>query len=151
MQHCQIVLGLLLIPGGDAAELLQPVDCPLHQIALPVQSPVERTSASFVGFTGDGVANSPSPEIGSNPAAAVPFVATDPMGLDAGTATPGASHLPLSHQLLEYAGLVPLTRGQHECHRLALTLDPQVDFGPEPSPGTAQRLIALPLFAPAAC
>ena len=111
MQHCQIVLGLLLIPGGDSAKLLQPVDCSLHQTALPVQRPVERTSATFVGFSGDGVTNSPPSEIGPNPAAAVPFVAADPLRLDAGTATPGASHLPLSHQLLEHAGLVPPTPG----------------------------------------
>ena len=146
-----IVFGFLLIPGGDSAELLEPVDCPLHQIALPVQGPVERTGASFVGFPGDGVANSPPSEIGPNPATAVPFVAADPLGLDAGTATPGASYRSLGHQLFEHAGLVPLTRGQHECHRLALTLDSQMDFGPEPSPGTAQRLITVPLFAPAAC
>ena len=151
MQHRQIVFGLLLIPGGDSAELLQPVDGPLHQIALPVQGTVERASAPLIGFPRDGAANSPPPEPGSNPAAAVPFVAADPPGLDTGTATPGAFHLPFGHQLFERAGLVPLTRGQHQGQRLALTLDPQMDFGPEPSPGTSQRLIALPLFAPAAC
>ena len=118
MQHCQIVFGLLLIPGGDSTELLQPVDCPLHQIALPVQGPVERTGASFVDFPRDGVANSPPSEIGPNPAAAVPFVAADPLGLDAETATPGGSHRSLSHQLFEHAGLVPLTWGQHECHMM---------------------------------
>ena len=151
MEHRQVVLGLLLIPGGDATELLQPVDGPFHQIALPVQGPVERTVAPFIGFPRDGVANPSPSEIGPDPATAVSFVAADSLRLDAGTATPGASHLPLGHQLFEHDGFVPLTRGQHDGYRLALTLDPQMDFGPEPSPGTAQGLITLPLFAPAAC
>ena len=146
-----MVFGLPLVPGGDSAELLQPVDRPLHEIALPVEDPVERTPASFIGFPRDSVANSPPSEIASNPAAAVPFVAADPPGLDTGTATPGAFHLPLGHQLLEHPGLMSLTRDQHKGRRLALALDPQMDFGPEPSPGTAQLLISLPLFAPAAC
>ena len=76
----EIDLGLLLIPGGDSTELLQPVDGPLHQIALPVQGPVEGTGASFVNFPRDGVTNSPRSETGPNPAAAVPFVATYPLG-----------------------------------------------------------------------
>ena len=120
MQHCQIVFGLLLVPADDSTELLQPVDCPLHQIALPVQGLVEGTGTSFVDFPRYGVANSPPSEIGPNPAAAVPFVAADPLGLDSGTAILGASHRSL---------------GQHECYWLTLTGDSQMDFGPEPSPG----------------
>ena len=117
--------------------MLQPVDSPLHQIALPVQGTVERTGASFVDFPRDAIENSLSSEISPNPAAAVPFVAADPLRFDGGTATPGTSPLPLGHQPLEHAGLVPLTRGQHEGHRLALTLDPQMDFGTEPSTDNA--------------
>ena len=148
MQHCQIVLGLLLIPGGDSAELLQPVDCPLHQIALPVQRPVERTGASFIGFPWDGVANSPPSEVGPYPAVAVPFVAADPLGLDAGTATPGAAHRSLSHQLYEHAGLVLLTWGQHECHRLACDPRPSDELWFRTLPGVGPAPDRPPPFCP---
>ena len=35
-----MVFSLLLVPGGNATELLQPVDCPLHQVAHPVQGTI---------------------------------------------------------------------------------------------------------------
>lgn len=66
--------------------------------------------------------------------------------LDTGTAASGTLHSSLDHRLLERAGLVTLTRSQHEYCRVAMALDLQLDFGPEPSSGTAQHLIVLSLL-----
>ena len=132
-----MVFSLLLVPGGNATELLQPVDCPLHQVAHPVQGAVEGAVAPFITFPGDGVTDSPPPEISANLAAAITFIAADSLGSGPGTAPPCSFHRSTSHQLLEHAGLVPLSRGQHEGYRLARPLDPQVDLGAKTAPGAA--------------
>ena len=60
MQHSQVVLTLFLVPRSDSPELLQPVDCTLHQVAFPVQQMVKGAVLPFVPLLGDSVTN-PAP------------------------------------------------------------------------------------------
>ena len=135
MQHSQIVLSLLLVTGGDATELLQPVDRPLHQVTQPIQGTIERDIVSFVAFPRDGVPNASPSEIGANLATTVTLIATDPFGPYTGTTSSLSSYCPATHQLFEYTGLVLLTGCQNEGHRFAGAFDSYMDFGAKTSSG----------------
>lgn len=53
-------------------------------------------------------------------------------------------------QRLELRTAAGLTSGQAKAERVAIPVSLEVDLGREPTPGAAQRLPALPPFAPAA-
>ncbi len=125
MEHGQVVVGSLFVSRGYPAQLFQPVDGPLHQVAQPVQCFIERPSAPLIHFPGDGVTNAPPTEIGADLPAAVPLVATDPLRPYPGMAPPISLYPPQSHQLFEYPGLMLLT------------------------PGSARRPLACPSLPPA--
>ena len=44
-QHPKVVYGAFLIGGGNASELVQPIDQPLHNVPLPIASLVEAPSS----------------------------------------------------------------------------------------------------------
>jgi hypothetical protein len=51
--HCEIVRGTLFVSCGDPSKVLQPVDQPLDDVALPVRLAVEvGLAALLVGITG---------------------------------------------------------------------------------------------------
>ncbi len=137
MQHCQIVLSLLLVTGGDAAKLLQPINRSLYLVAQPVQDSIERAGPPFIYFPGDGVSNPSPPEISANLPAAVPLITADPLGSYPRTATTWPFYHPVGHQLFEHSGLMLLARGQYEGYRLSLTFYSYVDLGSEASLGAA--------------
>ncbi len=80
---CLVGLGGLVVAGGDAAPLFQPVEAAFHHVALLVELLVEgwRASAAaepvadLVGSFGDGVADAPPPEPGADGLGAVALVA----------------------------------------------------------------------------
>ena len=135
MQHCQVVVSPLFVLGRDTLVAIRR-NCFSRLIArltrLRVRyrtrskGPVRRSFGFLGGF--------PPSEIGANLAAAVTFITTDPAGSYTGTATPGSFHIPFGHQPFEYGGLMLLSRGQNEGHRLAPALHSYVDFRSKASP-----------------
>ena len=84
--------------------------------------------------------------------AAIAFIADEPMGAALGPARSPPLDGPRLQERLEDDRLVPLSRGEHKGHQLAAAFGPQVDFGTEPAPATAEGFgLWVPCFAPAAC
>ena len=65
MQHGQIILTLLFVPGGDPSKLLQPINRPLYPIAQSIQHFIERAGAPFIPFPWNGVTDPPPLKIKS--------------------------------------------------------------------------------------
>ena len=147
-----IVRRPLLIPRGDAAELLVAVYESLDLVPLAVNGPVEGAGAMFIRFPGDGDPDAMSPHVLSDPTAAIGLVAHEalrPVFRPAGAA---ALHSALGHELGKEDRFMPLARRQQQRQELAGAVGTEVDFGAEATSAPPERLgLGIPFFAPAAC
>src|SRR6266487_4641290 len=72
--HRQIVHLTLLVAGRDPAELLEPIDRPLHPVTLPVRGLVEAALAGLVGLGRDHRPDPTAPQIPPDARVAVALV-----------------------------------------------------------------------------
>jgi hypothetical protein len=84
------------------AELIEPTDRSLNQIALTVDVAIKSPEMAFITLPWDGVTYAPAMQIGANPPGVVSFVANYPLGTDAGASRTDALDSPLFHERLEY-------------------------------------------------
>ena len=155
-EHREVVDRPFLVAGGDATELLQAVNEPLHDIALPVGVLVEPDS-SLTFLASNDHADPSSAEVAPDLLAAVALVTCDSIWANPWSSVSPPLDCPSFHQGLEHDLLVALARRQQQHHGLAIPLRPDVDLGPEAPLAPSQRLVGIaqaidPLFcAPAAC
>src|SRR5215217_4105775 len=77
-EHGRVVDGALLVPGRDAAELLEAVDQSLDAVALPIGLPVEAGTAGLPLLRRDHRADAAAAQEGADRPAGVGLVARHP-------------------------------------------------------------------------
>ena len=132
---------MLVVAGCDASELFDPVEEPLHEVALPIDPARENERALSVGlrrYVG------PSPSLGG----------LGPDGI-AVVALIGQQDISLTEFVRQRIGLGAvgdLPTGQTEADGAALGVDERVDFARKPATGTSHAtIVSSPLFPVAAC
>src|SRR5215472_8797444 len=133
------VPGRLLVPRGDPPVLLEQVDEPLDLLPLLVQMLVI-IARHFPVLLGRDHRLRPLPPRRLNDRIAVERLVGDER----------PRPVP-SHQRLGPGDVRLLAPRQDELDRVAQGVDEDVDLGAEPAFGTAERLVPLPPFSPAAC
>lgn len=140
MYECEERDAELVIAGGDAPVLLQFVEEPLDQVALPIEPFAEWIQRFSVGFIGD--------------------VGRCPLRLDRSAYPVGVVTLVGEHngsplevlQQISRAGRIVILAGRYqEAERAAFFVDERVDFRGEPASATTHATISTPFFAPEAC
>src|SRR3954462_12564941 len=145
MDHGEVVGRALLVARGNAAELLEPVDQALDEIAASVGSAVEVRLPALVALAWDHRPNVPAPQMAAGLWAIVTLVASRASRPQTGPAPAGATDRPLIQQRLERDLLVPLAAGQHRRDRSAVACGPEVQLDREAALAAAQRLPGLGL------
>ena len=139
MEESQEVPGRLLIPGGDAAILLDQVDEPLHLVPFLIEMLIIGPRLLPV-LLGRDQRLGPAPLDPSHQVIAViPLV---------GDGRPRIEALEQGRALTD---IRRLAGRQDEPHRVAQGVDDDVDLGAESAARSPQRLVAGPPFFPAAC
>ena len=88
MQHGQIALSLLLVPGRYPTKLLQPIDQPLHQVATAVKFSINGSCAPLIALVRNGVSVTSHSQILAGLGETVPFVADEALRADTRPTTP---------------------------------------------------------------
>jgi hypothetical protein len=132
--------------------VLHTIDQAFDSIAQAVDGPIKGAGTIFVAASRDGNAHPVASRILADVLAAVGLVADDAPGSQPRPPRTGSFDGTLSHELFESRRFVPLTRGQDECHQLAVAFGSDVDLGAEAALTAAERFRRrVPFFAPAAC
>src|ERR1700740_825700 len=124
-----IVGGTFLIPCGETAVLLQPVDHPLHPFAGAIDGPGKGTWPALVGLPRDGDPDAMLSTKTPDRAAAVAFVAHDAVGAAFGAPPSRPLDGPLRPQEGKDRGFMPGARRKEERNELAMPFRPHVDLG----------------------
>jgi hypothetical protein len=132
-QHPKVVNGAFLIPSGNAPELLQPIDQPLHNVPLPIASLVKVPSSPLPLLASDHRSDTSLAQVPPNLPTAIPPIPDYSFGSDAWFPLPHPLDRPRLHQRLEDGLLMPLPRRDQQGDRLPSTFCSQVDFGTEAS------------------
>ncbi len=155
MEHGEVVLGTLFVASGDAAELLEAVEEPLHPVARPVSLPVEASSATLIALGGNHRPDVASAQVLARGLPGEGLVSGYAPRSQTRTAAPPRDRATIEEGWKSRA-VVALATGQLKGDGLAGTLGSDVDLGREPAPAPAERLARDPPFssirrAPAAC
>jgi hypothetical protein len=126
-----VVLGALLIAGGDTPKLFEPIDQALHSVAQPVDGPIKGSHSVLTTLTWDREANAMLAQVLANRPTAVALIANNAAGAALGPAGPRALDRPLLHQQHEHRSLMALPRRQQPGEWLAVALGSQMNFGAE--------------------
>jgi hypothetical protein len=141
-----------LVAGGNSPMLLEAIDEPLDAVAFPIGLAIEAHATPGLGRApGNDGANPPTAQRRADRASRIALVASDTLRPPARPATTRSLDRTCLQQGGHLARLVPLSRGQDGADWLAAALGAEVDFRCEAAAGTAERLIAAPFLAPAAC
>ncbi len=148
-------MGALLVTRGDAAELLEAVEQPLHLVARPVGLAVKAGPAALLSGCGDHRPDAPPPQVSPRGPARIGLVARYTPGPQAGAAPLAADRAGIE-QGGKGRAVVALAPAQGEGDRPAMALGSDVDLGREPTPRAAEGFALDPPFsptrrAPAAC
>jgi len=150
-QHRQVVTCQLFVACGDATKLLEPVETLLDTMPFPIGPLVERTPPPFGAFAGNDHPNAMLTQIPAERTTAVAFIRADPLRTQARSAPPASFDRSLFQQRLGWGRLMLLPGGQTAGERTALPVGAERDLGREAASASAERLLVLPPFAPAAC
>src|SRR5262252_3628201 len=134
-----IVDRTLLIPGGQASVLLQPVDQPFHPFSGAVDGPVKGALLALVALPRDGDADTMLPAIVPDRSTAIALVAHDAVGTALGPPAPHPLDGSLGHQMGKDRRLMAMARRQDERHELAVAFGTDVDFRTEAALTPAKR------------
>jgi hypothetical protein len=141
-----------LVAGGNSPMLLEAIDEPRDAVAFPVGLAIDAHATPGLGRApGNAGANPPAAQRWADRASRIALVAGDTLRPLAGPATTRSLDRTRLQQGGHVARLVPRSRSQDGADWLAAALGAEVDFRREAAAGTAERLIAAPFLAPAAC
>ncbi len=149
-QHREVVTCQFFVACGDATKLLEPVETLLDTMPFPIGPLVEQTPPPFGAFAGNDHLNAMLTQILAERATAVAFVGADPLGAQAWVPSATRCDGTLFQQSLRLGRLVAVSSGQAERQGAALPVGAQVHFGREAAATSAECLLVLPPFAPAA-
>ena|SRR5437868_12074593 len=134
-----IVGRTLLITGGQAPVLLQPVDQPFHPFSGAVDGPVKGALLARVALPRDGDPDTLLPARVPDRSTALALVAHDAVGTALGPSAPRPLDGSLSPQLGKDRGLMAMARRQDERHARAVAFGTDVDCGTEAAWTPAER------------
>ena len=137
MQHSEIIISPLLVPGGNAPTLFEPVNQPFNAVAQPITGLVKGTLAPLIRASRNRVPHVTLPQIGANVIGTVRFVAHQSVRAQFGAPGAGSVDGALLHQGLEGNGFMALTGGQDEGYRLTAPLTAHVHLGGKATTGVA--------------
>lgn len=154
---CLVGLGGLVVPGGDAAPLLQTVEAAFDHVAplvellvkggrAPALAAPPKAVAYLVGSFGDGVGDAPSPEPRADGSGAVALVAQYVGGTEAGPARADPWHPDRVHHGGELGAVVGVPAGDGEGKRSAQSVAGEVDFAGQAASGASERGAAEPRY-----
>ena len=130
----------LVETGCDAAELLEPAEEALDEIALPIDGRIDGAPDDAAGAAWN---------VGFGAGASDEF--EDGIAVIASVGDHGDRCGQASEQLRDEGHVGSLARRQEESHRQAILVHHGVDFGAQSSTRTANGVIRAPFFPPAAC
>jgi hypothetical protein len=107
-----IVRSPFLVPCGDAAKLLVPVNQPLDLVPLAIARSVKGAGAMFIGLAWNGASDPAPTYVLPNLAAAIGFVTYQTVRAAFGATSPPSFDGTAGHQLGEDRGFVSLAWGQ---------------------------------------
>ena len=126
-----VILGALLIAGGNPPKLLEPVDQAFHLAAQSINGPIKRPCALLVPFARNRQADTMPAQVAPNRPTAVGLIAHQAPRAAFGPAAPWPFDRALFQQGHQQRGFMPLPRRQEPGEGLAVALGPQMDFGAE--------------------
>jgi hypothetical protein len=126
-----VILGTLLIAGGNPPKLLEPVNQAFHLAAQPINGPIKGPRAVLIPFARNRQADAMPAQVAPNCPTAVGLIADQAPRAAFGPAAPGPFDRPLFQQGHQQRGFMPLPRRQEPGEGLAVALGPQMDFGAE--------------------
>ena len=134
------VPGELVVPGGDASEVLEFVEEALDEVALAVESGIDGP----LGLSG---------ALGGNVRAAARrgHQIEDGAGVVAAVGDKIAARREAVEQSRHRGAVVGLARSEDDAHREAMGVHHGIDLGAQSSTRTANGVIRAPFFPPAAC
>ena len=130
----------LVIAGGDAPELLQPVEETFDVVALSIDAFLPAEALLPVGFFG----NVGDRTLGSN-------MRTNAIGIVALIGDHDRALVESFEQRLGGGRVMVVARRNQERDRTALRIDAGMDFRREPAPASAHTTISTLFFTPEAC
>lgn len=134
-----VVAGRFIVPGRQAAELLEPGKPVLDGVASLVQDGIIGCGMLPAGMRwNDGL----RPHLGNGLPDGTPIV---------GAIAQNALGFPPTQQCLGRFAFVSLPWREQKIQWIAMGITDQLDFGRDPTPGPPERLLQEPFFRPAEC
>ena len=137
MQHSTIIISPLLVSRGNAPELFEPVNQPLNTVTQAITRFVKRATTLFIRAPRNRVPHTTLAQVSANSIGTVGLIAHQSFGPQFGTTWSRSIDGTLLHQRLERNGLMALTGGQDEGHRLPVPLTAHVYLGGKATTGVA--------------
>jgi hypothetical protein len=150
--HTTVTRPSFLVARRQPTELLEPVDQPLHAVALSVDGSIKRSCLLLVFPPRERLPDTLSPQISATFSAAVARVAHHTLRAQFRSPPAWPLDCSLLHHLLKDGAFMLLTWCEQNGHRLAIALYSQMDLGTKASLAAPESLgLWVPFFAPAAC
>jgi len=131
-----VVLGPFLVPCGQPAELLHPVDHALDDVAPAVDLAVKGPASPLCLLPRDRQTHAVSANVCPDLAPGVALVTDNALRMQLGPPT-GPFDRTLLHQGFEHGGFMTVTRCERQGHEMAVAIDPQMHFGAETTAAAA--------------
>jgi hypothetical protein len=135
-----LVLGPFLIARRQPTELLEAVDQPFHQVALPIDRPIKWSHPALIRLPQDRHRQAPSPQLRPDLVTAVVLVPHHPLRTYLRLPATRPFDCPLLHQLFKHHRLMFFPWHQHNGHGTAVALSSQMGFGAEVTLASAECL-----------
>ncbi len=145
------MVGQLVVARRDGAVLFEPVEEPFDLVAFAIGGSVEAGLGWLIPTAGNDGPDAALAQRTADGAAAVAFVASQPVGAQPGPTRSSSFDGATVQQARQGELLMALPTGQGEDERLATPFGADVDFGGEATPAPAERLLGGPPLPPAAC
>lgn len=139
MDACQKVSGELIITGSDAAKMLEFIEEALDQVSFAVEYEIAGPRIFAVSLGWDDRSDAALVESFDKRVGVVSFVAQQCPWID------------ILDQRLRAGKIMHLTCRQHQFDRIAQGVYKRMDFGGQPSAGSADGLRTVFFRAPALC
>src|SRR5581483_6019365 len=126
-----IVGSPFLIAGSNPSAVLEPIEQPLHLVALPIRRVVEARGAALVALGGNDYPDTPATQSCPHGPAAVALVAHQSSRPQPGSSTSSPLDGAARRQRRHHGLVVAFPSRQDKDDRLALSFGPDMDLGAE--------------------
>src|SRR5690606_13320732 len=126
----EVVFGALVIPGCDASKLLDPIEEPFHEIALPIDPAREHEGTLAITFRWDVGPGFSLGGLGPNGVRVIALAGQE-----------DAPFAKLIRQRVSFGTVGNLSASQTQIDRATFGIDERVDFARKPAAGTSHATI----------